>query len=444
MAYQTFNDIMKADYPADIDEIVEVDKSIDEITEVEKFNPFHDNLGRFSSSNGFASYSANPNTKAGAMAIARSVAAGHGGTKNVHAQSSKQDLNADANQMKQGNGGRMSGKRILQGKVEPLRGLAGASAVGAQWQTANAASGKTIKPTAAKPAVQKPKPTTTQQQNAQKPADTATQQQTAQQAAASQSQGSLAADVSGVNLASSDKLAIQLRNKIGYTQTGTKTANDNYQERVAGKDISKSFDVSKATVNRNIGEGAIDAVAEAQGWRKSPTVTNDLETFQKAAVQSGQILVRSVGAYTSGDGKRYSDVDACKEVMTNGKASLNGSGHQFYGGGLYMVGAKISSGSSRNTKTIAGAQNESFGYNRQQMMATVQRGTKIADFSTTKRLDRQFGGLSSATKAKFGNDVGAYIASKGYDGACWHNNSNPYITMYNKSAMIFYGSTAHK
>ncbi|MGN0999684.1 MAG: toxin glutamine deamidase domain-containing protein [Faecousia sp.] len=56
----------------------------DEIVEVEKFNPYHDRLGRFATSNGFmnsgysgdkdrqaVTFSANPETRAGAMAIAR-------------------------------------------------------------------------------------------------------------------------------------------------------------------------------------------------------------------------------------------------------------------------------------------------------------------------------------------------------------------------------------
>lgn len=69
------------------DTIEVVEKGIDEVEIVEKFNPFHDALGRFASANGFASYSANPNTKAGAMAIGRSYAAGHKKTVNSHANS---------------------------------------------------------------------------------------------------------------------------------------------------------------------------------------------------------------------------------------------------------------------------------------------------------------------------------------------------------------------
>lgn len=59
----------------------------EEIVEVQKFNPFHDALGRFASADGFKTYSANIYSKAGAKAVARSAAYGHGETKNVHASS---------------------------------------------------------------------------------------------------------------------------------------------------------------------------------------------------------------------------------------------------------------------------------------------------------------------------------------------------------------------
>ena len=86
------------------DEINEVKKadSIDHIEEVEKFNPFHDALGKFSSSNGFKSYSANPKTKAGAMAIQRSAAAGHGRTMNVHRESKGESIAQNDNWLKTG------------------------------------------------------------------------------------------------------------------------------------------------------------------------------------------------------------------------------------------------------------------------------------------------------------------------------------------------------
>lgn len=66
-----------------------VAKTFDEVL---KFNPFHDAKGRFSNSSGFASYSANPKTKAGAMAISRSAQAGHGTTFNVHRESQGENV----------------------------------------------------------------------------------------------------------------------------------------------------------------------------------------------------------------------------------------------------------------------------------------------------------------------------------------------------------------
>lgn len=59
---------------------------------VKKFNPFHDALGRFASSGNFSSYSANPKTKAGRMAIERSYKAGHTKTFNRHKESKGENV----------------------------------------------------------------------------------------------------------------------------------------------------------------------------------------------------------------------------------------------------------------------------------------------------------------------------------------------------------------
>lgn len=67
-----------------------VAKTFDEIL---KFNPFHDAKGRFATSSGFATYSANPKSKAGAMAISRSAQAGHGTTFNSHKESQGENIN---------------------------------------------------------------------------------------------------------------------------------------------------------------------------------------------------------------------------------------------------------------------------------------------------------------------------------------------------------------
>ena len=82
--------------------------------EVLKFNPFHDAKGRFASSNGFTSYSANPKTKAGAMAISRSAQAGHGTTFNVHRESQGENVNQNYKWL---NGGPGAKQLAAQGQL---------------------------------------------------------------------------------------------------------------------------------------------------------------------------------------------------------------------------------------------------------------------------------------------------------------------------------------
>lgn len=88
-----------------------VAKTFDEVL---KFNPFHDAKGRFASSNSFAFYSANPKTKAGAMAISRSAQAGHGGTLNRHKESQGENVGQNYNWL---NGGPGAKQLSAQGKL---------------------------------------------------------------------------------------------------------------------------------------------------------------------------------------------------------------------------------------------------------------------------------------------------------------------------------------
>jgi hypothetical protein len=92
------------------------------------------------------------------------------------------------------------------------------------------------------------------------------------------------------------------------------------------------------------------------------------------------------------------------------------------------------------------ASHESYYYGDRQMMATLHPSAKIATSSQGVKLSKEFGNLSRADQARFGRDVNSYIASKGYDGVKWGSDSDPttYTTMFNKSAMIFYGGVANK
>lgn len=428
------------------DTIEVVEKGVDEIVEVEKFNPFHDNLGRFSNKNGFASYSANPNTRAGAMAIARSAAAGHMNTINVHrdARSTGMTIRQNANWLGQGHQQTRSqtGAATLNRRVEPAAGLGGASATGASWQHQNQQQGRTTGPgkqpaQQAQQQPQKPAPAKQpqQQQQPQKQPQTQQQQQAQQNGDPNQT---LKNQVQGVYLSSGDRLAIQARNGSRQTTTTTDVANAHYQARVAGKDISGTVDVSKGRG----GKAAIDKIAELQGWNKAPTVTDDLETFQKAAKQSGCMMIRSVHRSSiTGD----SAEQVCKKTMTDGNAALGGSGQQAYGSGLYMVKNDFGNKTGRNLSNwIAGGQRESYVYGDKQMMATLHPNAKVATPTQANQMKQKYMSMSYAQQKKYG-DYGGYIASKGFDAAQWHDgktDSGSYATVYNKSSLIFYSGVA--
>ena len=390
--------------------------SFDEILEkkvdIDKFNPFHDSLGRFSSSQGMKTYSANPKTKAGQMAIGRSAAAGYGYTMNVHRESKGENIKQNQNWIQTGRKPRVPAAQSATLQQRAARGTRSKVTTGQQQN----------KP-ATKPA--QPKKPAAQQQTNQ------TQQST---------QGSsLAQSVANVTLTSQQKLALQARNAMGRPTNTTKVADSHDQARVAGNDISKSF-----KVDPNSKKSPIDQIAEAQGWNKGATVTNDRDVFDKAAVQAGRVMVRSVAGYTDRNtGKRVSGDEYCGKIMSDGDQPLGGSGGKVYGTGLYMVDCSIK-GSGNTAQRVASAQSESFAYNPTQLMATIHPDAKIATPNQAAKMASDYARLSGADKARFGYDQNAYIASLGYDGAKWHMDADPtaYTTMFNKSAMIFYGGVA--
>lgn len=87
--------------------------------DVLKFNPFHDAKGRFASSNSFAFYSANPKTKAGAMAISRSAQAGHGTTFNSHKESQGENINQNYAWLSGGPGAKQLGAQGQLASQQP-------------------------------------------------------------------------------------------------------------------------------------------------------------------------------------------------------------------------------------------------------------------------------------------------------------------------------------
>ena len=130
--------------------------------EFRKFNPFHDSLGRFASAHGFKTYSANPKTRAGALAIQRSNAAGHGRTLNVHAQSKGESVRQNANWLATGQKPKVpaavSRARYQQRKLKQQQ--AQQQAAQGQQKPAQAAQSQAKPAQQAKPAAQAQKPKT--------------------------------------------------------------------------------------------------------------------------------------------------------------------------------------------------------------------------------------------------------------------------------------------
>ena len=103
------------------DHIEEVNKNIDQIEHVEKFNPYHDSRGRFASANGAASFTYSPGkSKAHDAAIAREKerqaagGAAAGGEKSLNEGKTKAELTKDLEAMKEGSQVRLQYSYISQ------------------------------------------------------------------------------------------------------------------------------------------------------------------------------------------------------------------------------------------------------------------------------------------------------------------------------------------
>ncbi len=380
------------------DTIVEVEKNIDEIVEVEKFNPFHDSAGKFSSSNGFKTYSANPNTRAGAMAIARSAAAGHGNTMNVHRQSYGENIRQNANWLGRGKqqSSRQQGNATLRSRVEPSAGLAGASATGASWQYQNQQQGRTTRPST------KPQPkqqSTSSNQNTNKP--------TPKQAPQNQQQAAQT------------------------TQQQSQTPNHTI---ATGKDISKNLISSRKSYN-------VNEVADMQGFRGKPKVVSQAE-FDQAVKDSGFIAYRTIRPGKNVVTGKQTTSSEFADIIKNGDSksfSLNGSGGQCYGGGLYIAATQNPKRGTVPSKSQSkDALDDSHCYGKRRVSTTVSMtldpSAKVGDYaSVSKKLQKDF-----SAQATFGNDVGAYAASLGYDALKATNAGYKcdYITVYNRTKLI--------
>ena len=387
------------------DHIEEVEKNIDEIEVVEKFNPFHDAQGKFSSSNGFKTYSANPNTRAGAMAIARSAAAGHGNTMNVHSQSYGENIRQNANWLGNGKmlGGRRSGYQFMRNNVESASGVPGASRVGGLWYAQNQRQGRTTKPG---------KQTPTNQQPKQQP-----QQQAQQQTKPTQA-----------------KPAAQKPAQAKPAQPD--------RQPVDGTDLVAKLGKAKV---KNM---TIDEILEAQGMNgKGKIAKTDAEIA--SAIKNGMnIGVRSWNGADAATRAAYDD------QLKNGSFYTKCSGGNALGRGMYVAVSTPAnqqlkaSGNGRISKgsiDYGSAMRESQPYGDWHVNMVIDKSAKLVTLRDARNMARK-DGFNSSSWAKsdtVDEDIGAYIAAKGYDGVIWNGKTgtladNPnlrgeYVNMVNRT-----------
>lgn len=416
-----------------IDHIEEVNKNIDEIEHIEKFNPFHDSLGRFSSSQGMKTYSANPKTKAGQMAISRSTAAGYGAVMNVHRESKGENIRQNDNWVRSGqkpnksqlaraqaNAPTSVAQARLNAHTNRVKGTMGAT------ETANAKHPRPAKQ--AQPA---------QQNQSRQGALNAARAAAARNATAQQAQ-------TQQNQANQNAKTIHLKQKMrsgsvleaDYDQSTTAGAlNKEFKGTVQkGKDLTKSFDVAKlkATDDYNGQSRYTNHVADQQGFNAPAKKVSQAE-FDKLAKACGDEFYRTVGPGTL-YGKSMTAQDFKNAYTSANDLTMNGPSGRVYGDGHYTASAAMNAG-RRNTYTARDAQvakRESQWYGDGQTTLKMTWLSK-PNIVTERKLTNEWNKLSVAERAKFGNHKNTYACAKGYD-AIYTSTSN-YMVVFNRSKL---------
>lgn len=372
-------------FSIDQDEPEEPKKSVAKsYDEIRKFNPFHDSLGRFSSAQGFKSYSANPKTKAGAMAIQRSNAAGHGRTMNVHRESKGESITQNANWL-------ATGKK---------------PAVPAAVSRARYQQRKQKQQQAAQQAQNNP-----QNQATQTKTRSNYQQKKFQQAQA----------------------AVQRQQQSQQAQRQQAQQAKNTKHTMAqGKDISSSFSVDTTSKKR-----AFDQVAEKQGFDKKPQVMKKAD-FDAAVKASGFVAYRTWNPGVDGmSGKQMSAKDFKNQFMKSDSLQAAGNGGRVYGGGIYVAATKSPKpGASPSASATSAAMRNSQiygGSRRATASITLDPSAKVANYSS---INRKFYALPRQTQDRFSGDIGAYAASLGFDAMRIPRGSCDYVTIFNRTKAI--------
>ena len=392
----------------DIDEIEEVDKGIDHIEEIEKFNPFHDGRGRFSSSRGMRTYSANPKTKAGQMAIARSTAAGYGAVFNVHRESKGENIRQNDQWIKSGQ--KPSPSQLARAQANAPKTVA-QMRQNAHTNRVKGTMGATETATARHPS----RANTKQQQNQQQNQQNQKQQQ----------------------------------NQSQQTQTGIKDSTSQYkamnkfQGEVDGKDITSTF-----TYNPNSRDNAMTQIMKAQGMNKPPKEIAESD-FDNLVGTTKQVGHRT---WHDNYSRTQTGADHRDALVDGTKVDAAGSGGRAFGSGIYITLTTPTQGANVSLKAVKNAQSDSADYGRgngrdAQVALTMSPGANVigagkATYLFKKEpvaIQKKFEAMSDGSTE---DTVNLWAAAKGFDCVAqntWSSRNGQgytYATLFNPSKVV--------
>lgn len=207
-----------------------------------------------------------------------------------------------------------------------------------------------------------------------------------------------------------------------------------------GKDMSDSF-----TLDPDKG-GALEQIAELQGFKNKGRVISSHKEFVDAVKKTGFVGFRTVsnGKDISTKKKKKAE-DFVDEIKNDDNFSFNGGGSRFYGGGIYFAGAhSAKAGKVPSVKGQNEAIEDSIGYgygpdSSKTFAVTLDPSAKVAKYSDVMN---EFMSMPAKEQINFDFDVGAYAAAKGYDAMTAERGGNlTYDMVYNRSKLIFFDTT---
>ena len=408
------------------DQIAEIETIVEKAEELEKFNPWHDARGRFTfaGGGGKGSFSANPKTKAGQMAIQRAHQSGRSSTFNRHKESKGENVHQNMKWIQSGGnfGNRRVNGKPAQGSFPGNRQKPGYTGqTSRQGLNTNRNTFTTSKPTnylQGNTSASKPKQQTTSKPTASKPKTT----------------------VSSKPKATQSKPAASKPKQTNKPATGAKRPSTSHKT-VDGKDIRNRLDTSRMSPQE-----AMDHVAKMQGFKGQGRVVKSRKEFRDAVEKSGVVMYRTLGDGTDVLTKKQTKASKFIDYLKTGtedQLSLNGSGASFYGQGLYSASTKITPGKKPSKNEQMAAAVESIDYQNRgkgkTVAMTLDPSAKVGDYDT---IYREFMSIGSYDRSTYSNDIGVYAAAKGYDALTTrvYGGTN-YTMVYNRTKLIFFDET---